>query len=53
MLVPEMVPTDVYILEINPNPFCFFYNRSNGRADFVHIYELLLEKYVERCADGP
>ena len=34
------------ILEINPNPFCFFYNRSNGRGDFVAIYEHLLDKYV-------
>jgi dihydrofolate synthase/folylpolyglutamate synthase len=36
-----------YILEINPNPFCFFYNRDNGRADFVRIYERLFEKYME------
>ena len=35
-----------YILEINPNPFCFFYNRDNGRADFVRIYERLLDKYA-------
>lgn len=35
------------VLEINPNPFCFFYNRSNGREDFVRLYERLLEKYVE------
>jgi len=35
------------ILELNPNPFCFFYNRSNGRQDFVRIYERLIEKYVE------
>ena len=34
------------ILEINPNPFCFFYNRDNGRADFVRIYERLLDKYA-------
>lgn len=32
------------VLELNPNPFCFFYNRSNGRADFVGIYERLLER---------
>ena len=36
-----------YILELNPNPFCFFYNRDNGREDFVLIYERLIEKYVE------
>ena len=35
-----------YILEINPNPFCYFYNRDNGRADFIGIYEYLLDKYV-------
>ena len=36
------------ILELNPNPFCYFYNRDNGREDFVSIYEFLLEKYVGR-----
>ena len=36
-----------HILEINANPICFFYNRSNGRRDFVRIYERLLEKYVD------
>ena len=36
------------VLELNPNPFCFFYNRSNGREDFVRIYERLFEKYLER-----
>ena len=34
------------ILELNPNPFCYFYNRDNGREDFVAIYEFLLDKYV-------
>ena len=38
------------ILELNPNPFCFFYNRDNGREDFVSIYEFLLDKYVGRRA---
>ncbi len=36
------------ILELNPNPFCYFYNRDNGREDFVSIYEFLLDKYVGR-----
>ena len=36
----------LYILEVNPNPFCFFYNRSNGREDFVRIYERLIEKFL-------
>ncbi len=35
-----------WVLELNPNPFCYFYNRSNGRGDFVGIYERLLRKYV-------
>jgi dihydrofolate synthase / folylpolyglutamate synthase len=35
------------ILELNPNPFCFFYNRDNGRKDFVGIYEGLLRRYIE------
>jgi glutathione synthase/RimK-type ligase-like ATP-grasp enzyme len=34
------------ILELNPNPFCFFYNKDNGRSDFVAIYRKLLEKYA-------
>ena len=34
------------ILELNPNPFCYFYNRDNGREDFSAIYRQLLEKYV-------
>ena len=38
------------ILELNPNPFCYFYNRDNGREDFVSIYEFLLDKYVGRRA---
>ena len=36
----------LWILELNPNPFCYFYNRTNGRADFVDIYEKLLRKYL-------
>ena len=34
------------ILELNPNPFCYYYNHSNGRTDFVGVYEHLLEKYL-------
>ncbi len=34
------------ILELNPNPFCYFYNKDHGRSDFVEIYRKLLEKYV-------
>ena len=39
-------PGGLGILELNPNPFCFFYNRSNGRGDFVAVYEHLLDKYI-------
>ena len=39
-------PGGLRILELNPNPFCFFYNRSNGRGDFVAVYEHLLDKYI-------
>ena len=34
------------ILELNPNPMCYFYNRDNGRRDFVRIYERLLERFA-------
>jgi glutathione synthase/RimK-type ligase-like ATP-grasp enzyme len=34
------------ILELNPNPFCYFYNRTNGRDDFTAIYADLLRKYA-------
>ena len=40
-------PDGLCILEINPNPFCYFYNRSNGRADFVAIYEKLLRRHLD------
>lgn len=39
-------PADLRLLEINPNPFCYFYNRSNGRRDFVRVYERLLERFL-------
>ena len=34
------------VLELNPNPFCFFYNRSHGRDDFVAIYTRLLGEFL-------
>jgi glutathione synthase/RimK-type ligase-like ATP-grasp enzyme len=34
------------VLEVNPNPVCYFYNESNGRDDFVRIYEKLLRASV-------
>ncbi len=39
-------PDGLRVLEINPNPFCYFYNRSNGRQDFVRVYERLLQRYL-------
>ncbi len=42
-------PDGYSILELNPNPFCYFYNRDNGREDFVSIYAFLFEKYVAIC----
>ena len=36
----------LHILEVNPNPICYFYNQCNGRDDFVRVYRRLLEKYV-------
>jgi glutathione synthase/RimK-type ligase-like ATP-grasp enzyme len=38
--------TGFVILEVNPNPICFFYNQCNGRADFTRIYERLITKFV-------
>ena len=35
-----------FVLEVNPNPICHFYNAHNGRGDFVQIYEYLLRKYL-------
>ena len=35
-----------YVLEVNPNPICHFYNMHNGRGDFVQIYQYLVQKYL-------
>ena len=37
---------EFYILEINPNPICHFYNAHNGRTNFIRIYERLLRQYL-------
>ena len=34
------------VLEVNPNPVCYFYNESNGRSTFVSIYERLLKSHL-------
>ena len=34
------------ILELNPNPMCYIYNRDNGRRDFTGLYEKLLKRFV-------
>lgn len=36
------------VLEVNPNPICFFYNSDNGRSDFIQIYEELFRYYLFR-----
>ena len=33
------------IIEINPNPMCYAYNRDNGRRDFIRLYERLLAQF--------
>ena len=35
-----------FVLEVNPNPICHFYNADNGRGDFVQIYRYLIRKYL-------
>jgi len=35
-----------FVLEVNPNPICHFYNADNGRGDFVQIYQYLVQKYL-------
>ena len=35
------------VIEINPNPMCYFYNLHNGRSDFVGIYERLIARYLQ------
>ena len=40
------------VLEVNPNPVCYFYNESNGREDFVRIYERLLRAYVVEASSS-
>ena len=36
----------LFVLEVNPNPICHFYNADNGRGDFVQIYQYLIRKYL-------
>ena len=35
------------VIEINPNPMCYFYNLHNGQTDFVGIYERLLGRNLQ------
>jgi len=39
-------PQGLRVLEINPNPFCYFYNRTNGREDFIAVYMELLARFL-------
>lgn len=41
------------VIEINPNPMCYFYNLHNGRSDFVGIYEKLIAKYLQISKPTP
>jgi len=34
------------LIEINPNPMCYVYNRDNGRRDFIRLYERLLTRFA-------
>ena len=40
-------PDGLSILELNPNPMCYVYNRDNGRRDFIRIYERLLAQFAQ------
>jgi glutathione synthase/RimK-type ligase-like ATP-grasp enzyme len=35
----------VYVLETNANPACFYYNKHNGREDFIQVYLKCLQQY--------
>ena len=39
-------PAGFQVIEINPNPMCYFYNLHNGRSDFVGIYERLIQRHL-------
>lgn len=38
------------ILEVNPNPVCYFYNSEYGREEFVEIYRKLLRRNLAQDA---
>ena len=40
-------PAGFRVIEINPNPMCYFYNLHNGRSDFVSIYERMIREYLQ------
>lgn len=35
----------LYVLETNPNPACFYYNKYHGREDFTQVYLRCLQEY--------
>ena len=46
-------PEGFQVIEINPNPMCYFYNLHNGRSDFVGIYEELIRKHLQISKPTP
>ena len=40
-------PAGFQVIEINPNPMCYFYNLHNGRSEFVGIYEKLIREHLQ------
>lgn len=35
----------LFLIETNPNPACFYYNKFNGREDFTQVYLKCLQGY--------
>lgn len=35
----------IYLIETNANPACFYYNKHNGREDFIQVYLKCLQVY--------
>ena len=46
-------PAGFQVIEINPNPMCYFYNLHNGRSDFVGIYEKLIREHLQISKPTP
>ncbi len=35
----------IFVIETNSNPACFYYNKHNGRDDFIQVYLKCLQEY--------